>query len=44
MQWRIMSRSFEEYFAKVISQDVFPYGYGAIGDFTIMPMEAHSVD
>jgi len=39
-----MSRSLEEYFSKVISHDVFPYGYGTIGDFTKLSMEANSVD
>jgi hypothetical protein len=39
-----MSRTLEDIFAKVISQDVFPYGYGMIGDFTKLPMEVNSVD
>jgi hypothetical protein len=39
-----MSRTLEETFEQVISQDIFPYGYGKIGDFTKLPIEAHSVD
>lgn len=39
-----MSHTLEETFVKVISHDVFPYGYGTIADFNKLPMEANSVD
>lgn len=39
-----MSRALEEVFAEVISQDVFPYGYGMVGDFIKSLKTDRSVD
>ena len=39
-----MARPLNEYFATVRASDIHPYGYGAIGDFLGMPLQAASVD
>jgi hypothetical protein len=39
-----MARPLKEYFGRVKASDIYPYGYGSVGDFLSVPLQAGSVD